>query len=325
MRISPVSINKINFIRNNQYNLKGLQSKSNIDSFTRTTTFGFSSDKSFDAFNKWARETNFVENVQDIIDRTGTILGAGFEGTTYSIPGNEQWVIKQFNRSKVIPETLKKPEISRIKDISPDLNIGQFVATVKVPMNDRLAHHLYILKKQTGQSYGVPHTSRNEVNDSTVKLHLDSLNKLARMPMDTYRKLVDDISYVTQRGYKFDAGNPYNFMIDSAEKRVNFVDIADKLDDKSTTQYGDVLYALLDADFAENFKNSTRSDIEKRDAKIYSFLICSKFTAAMQEKKVKFSPSQNFTKVFTSDAFDYLLASTHEINKIKRLKELGLY
>lgn len=325
MRICPISINQINCFKFKTSNSIGLSSCNQTDVFVKSCSFGVKDDKSFNEFKKWAKETDFTSHVSEIIDRTGDILGSGFEGTTYSIPNNDKWVIKQYNRSKVVPEALKKPLISEVKDISPDLNIGQFVASVKIPMNDRLSQHIYILKKQTGRSHGIPHSSNKIVNDATAKQHIDSLKRLAQMPMETYTALVDDITYVTKQGYKFDTDNPYNFMIDFENNRVRFVDIADKLEEKDKTQYGDVLFALLDSDFARTFKDSDRPEKEKASAKMYSYQICSKFVSAMVRKKAKFTSSHNFTKVFVSEPFEFMLGTSRPDKKIAKLKELGLY
>ena len=326
MRINPISLNSLKPISINTNSSRVLNTRSSNDIFLKTTSFsGAKDDKSFEEFKKWADETDFLSKAVEIVEKTGDILGSGYEGTTYSIPNNERWVIKEYKRSSVIPDPIKKPEIHKIKDISPDLNIGQFVASVKIPVNNRMSHHMYILKKQTGRSYGVPHAANKIVNDSTAKMHIDSLKTMAKMPMTTYETLIDDIRYVTKRGYKFDTDNPYNFMVDTKKQRINFVDIADKLEDKDTTQYGDVLFALLDSDFAQSFKESDRPKQEKDDARIYSYRICSKFLSAMIRKHATFSYSKNFTKVFVSEPFEKTLGTSLPDKKIEKLKELGLY
>lgn len=326
MIISPISLNISKNLCLNKNNSKVLTYNRSNDVFIRTTSFsGRKDNKSFEEFKKWADETDFYSKAVDIVNKSGTILGNGFEGTTYAIPNNEQWVIKQFSRSTIVSEKLSKPKIEKIKDISPDLNIGQFIASVKIPVNDRLAQHMYILKKQTGISHGVPHSMNSQVSDFTSKMHLDSLKRVAQMPIKTYETLIDDIRYVTQRGYKFDTENPYNFMIDTENQRINFVDIADKIEDKEITQYGDVLFALLDSNFAQTFNESDRPTSEKNDAKRYSARICSKFISAMIRKKASFSFSPDFTKVFISEPFEYVIGTHQPDKKIKKLKDLGLY
>ncbi len=326
MHILPIFSCKINKIKSDFNNTKVLNRDIASDTFVKTTSFGSKTDdKSFEAFEKWAQETNFTDNAVKIINETGKILGDGFEGTTYSIPGNEQWVIKQYKRTNYIQQSLKKPEIKKVKDISPDLNIGQIIASVKIPINNRFAQHFYVLKKQTGESYGVPHSSKDIVTDSTSKKHIDSLRKMAQLPISSYEQLIDDITYINKRGYKIDADNPYNFMVDWNNKRINFVDIADKLEDKNAKQYGDVLFALLDADFGFNFNLSDRTQYEKDTAKRYSTQICSKFVSTMIRKHLKFGFSSNLSKILVMEPFERAIGCSKSDKKLEKLTELGLY
>lgn len=326
MQIQPFFSCKINKLKNDFNNTKVLNREITNDTFVKSTSFGSNNDdKSFEAFSQWAEKTNFTDKAIEIINETGKILGDGFEGTTYSIPNNEQWVIKQFKRTNYIQQSLKKPEIKKVKDISPDLNIGQIIASVKIPLNNRFAQHFYVLKKQTGESYGVPHSSKDIVSDSTSKKHIDSLRKMAQLPISTYEQLIDDITYINKRGYKIDADNPYNFMVDWNNKRINFVDIADKLEEKNAKQYGDVLFALLDADFGFNFNLSDRAKSEKDVAKLYSMQICSKFLSSMIRKHVKFDFSSNLSKLLVMQPFEQAIGFTRTDKKLEKLQELGLY
>ena len=153
MQITASAINSIKSITN-FVNSKQIQKTPQLanDAFVRTCSFGNSSqedDKSFDKFKQWSDEVGFLDFAREIISTTGRIIGSGFESKTYSIPHNEQWVIKQSKRAGVINDFTPAPQIIEIKDISPDLNIGQYVATVKIPLNDRFTQQFYILKKQT--------------------------------------------------------------------------------------------------------------------------------------------------------------------------------
>lgn len=327
MIISPVIFGKIrntNFINKNNY-----QNYSAVnDTFVRTTSFGRRNsvydDKSYTEFVKWAEATDFLSNAGEVADKTGKVLGSGYEGTTYSIPGTDRWVIKEYRRSNYIQQSLKKPKIEKINDISPDLNIGQFVAMVKLPINNFMSRQFYILKKQDGVSYGVPYKYRDDVNDITVKQHLQSLRKAAELPQSTYNKIIGDTDYITRIGYQIDCENPYNFMIDEETNSFNFVDIADKLY-KKESQYAEVLYGLLDSGFAENFANSDRSDKEKLEAEELSSAICSKFITAMMKKKVQFSSGRYFEKILNSGVLNKVLGGTDSSDTTDKLRTLGLY
>lgn len=291
------------------------------DIFVRCCTFK-GDDKSFDAFSKWAKETGFIEKIPEIINNSENILGSGFEGTTYEIPNNDRWVLKEFKRSNLLLYHTDYPEITEIKDISPKLNIGQFVATIKVPLSKNMVQLVYILKKQNGKSCGVPYYLKDIVSDSTVTSHLTYLKALAGLPQCAYDKLIDDITYVTKQGYEFDCLNPYNFMLDMKNKQINFVDIADKVKDDKT-QYANVLFSLLDAEYATNFNNSNRP--EKVEADKLSIQICSKFMKAMLNKKSCFSDSTYFDKITGMPAFAKALGVKNRMKALEKLVELGLY
>jgi hypothetical protein len=320
----------INTIKNNSFKQTSqyISQQNCSDVFTRKTSFRakekpLNDGKSYDDFINWANKTDFINRTDEILS-TGAILGSGFEGKTLSIPDCDNWVIKMFNRSHIINEKLKQPQITEIKDILPELNAGQFIASVKIPLGENYCQHFYVLKKQDGASYGVPYDLRNTVCASTVEKHLEALSQMANMPMETYEKLVDDIQYVTEKGYKFDSGNPYNFMLDTEKQRINFVDIADKKKDKDT-QFGEVLFALLDGDFSASLRKSSRPDKEKELAHNYSKTICSKFFIAMIRKQYKFDEANNFLKVQNNPAFDAVIGGKTPDEKVDIMIKLGLY
>lgn len=324
--MNTISFNPITNISRINYNKRHNNISLNNDVFVRTTSFGAKKKddvQSFDEFEKWANETNFIANARDYIN-TGKIIGSGFEGKTIEIPNCDRWVIKQFDRSSFINQKIKDTEIVKVSDISPKLNVGQFVASVKMPLGHSSCEHFYVLKKQTGISHGVSYDCSDIVTDNTAKQHIESLKRVAKLPQASFDKLIGDIKYITQRGYKLDCSNPYNFMIDEQKQSVNFVDVADKVE-KDNNQYGDVLYALLDGEFAENFNKSNRSQKEKDIADIHSRQICSKFIVAMMKKNEKFTDSEKFLKVFNSQVFDEILGEDSQELKVNKLIELGLY
>lgn len=326
MNISPIIFSKVY----NQTNLSNKNIFSNSlknDVFVRTTSFGKKDtrdDKSFESFEKWAEETNFIDNALKMINETAPILGSGFEGTTYAIPGCDKWVMKEYKRANLLPEGLKRPRITKITDVSPKLNIGQFVASVKIPVGPSYSQQFYVLKRQEGKSFGVPYSDRDTVSDSNVQKHIESLRELAHFPQETYKKLLDDIEYVNKQGCELDCVNPYNFMVDSNKQTINFVDANDARREKGI-QYGDVLFALLDGDFAYSFENSNRPQWEKDEANKYSREICSKFLSSMIKKQARFTPSPKFDKVYNSKVFSQVIGETDAHKKEDLMITLGLY
>lgn len=291
------------------------------DVFVRSCSFK-GDDKCYEEFYKWAKETGFVGKITDIINYKGKILGSGFEGSTYAIPNNDRWVLKKFKRANILPISIDKPEIEKIDDISPNLNIGQFIATIKIPVSNNLVQQVYVLKKQEGHSYGIGYTSKDEINNSTTKEHIKNLKSIASMPQSSYDKLIDDITYVTNQGYEFDCLNPHNIMYDAKAQQVNFVDIADKVKDDKT-QYANVLFSLLDAEYAINFNTSDRP--EKEEVNSLSAEICSKFISSMKKKNYYFSDSIYLEKITGMPAFQNVLCAKNKAEALEKLTEMGLY
>ena len=321
--IMPLNIPSLN--KNSMFKSKQIALQS--DTFIKTQSFKGNktqnSDKSFEALQTWSSNTDFLSKVQEIDEKTGKILGGGFEGTTYEIPQTDNWVLKKYNRGNFVPIQNEKAKLSEIKDISPLLNIGQTIARVEIPAGKNYSYVYYVLKRQTGKSIGVPLSSADYINESNINTHLMSLEQLANAPQTTFDKCVKDIQYVTEQGYEFDAGNPYNFMFDSEKQHINFVDINDRLRDKST-QYGDVLYALLDGKFRETFDNSDCDENIKHSAEMYSNHIIEKFFTAMKKNNAKFSDGRYFAQLINSNAFDGVLKTSSLEERVNELKDRGL-
>ncbi len=326
MNITSISLPKFNYNNNFSkisYNTNAIKN----DTFIKTTSFGNAKkkdDTSFEAFEKWAQETNFVDSALQMINETAPILGSGFEGTTYAIPGCDKWVMKEYKRSNIVSEGLKKPRIIKVADSSPKLNIGQFIASVKIPIGSNLTHHFYILKKQEGKSFGVQYSERNTVSTPNINKHRESLKTLASFPQESYSKLLDNIEYVNKQGIGLDCDNPYNFMLDLDKQMINFVDASDKRE-KGDIQYGDVLFALLDGDFAQAYEESDRPESEKAEIRNYSSTICSKFLVAMVKKQARFTPTEKFLKVYNSPTFDKVIAEPDKYKREDLMISLGLY
>lgn len=258
--------------------------------------------KSFINFQNWAAETEFLNNAKSIINNPSNVIGNGFEGEVYSIPNSEEWVIKKYFRSSILPTRNAQKLIEELDDISPELNIGQAIAKINLPLNDRLTETFFIHKKQKGTPIGINAILMNTISDGTTQKHLESLENIANLPQESFNKLIDDIDTISKLGYKIDGTTPNNILFDSKTNSINFVDIADK-DSEKNSQYSEVLYPLLGAAFSERFLNSNRSEGEKEKAKELSETIIKKFMLAMKNANVRFSPTYNFYKLTTSTVF----------------------
>ena len=321
--IPKFTIQSKNLSRNKiQYN-----SYLNNDIFVKNCSFSGKSEskdeKSFAELKKWAEKTSFIDKVEDIVYRTGRILGSGFEGKTYSIPGTNNWVLKKYNRGDIIAKKNDRRSLIQIRDFSPRLNVGQTIARVEVPAGGDYSYVYYVLKYQTGNSIGVPLSIADTISDGNIKRHIESLRILASSPQKTFDKCIKDIDYVTKQGYEFDCCNPYNFMYDKETQEIHFVDIND-IKKNDYTQFGEVLYALLDGEFAINYSNSDCDVSTKNEANKLSNEIIRKFFAAMIQSNSKFSLGTYFNNLLESSLLDETLGCTDKEDKINKLRLMNL-
>ncbi len=299
----------------------------NYDTFVRTTSFSGLSKKndesSFNNFIKWAKENDFLSNITDIADYTGKILGSGFEGEIIEIPNCDKWVIKTFKRSKMVNIARNKPEIIEIKDFSPELNVGQIIAKIEIPHGKNYSKVYYILKRQSGISYGVGFDDSSLLSERNVRLHHNLLKTLAEFPQSSFDECIKNANTIDNLGYEFDCTNPHNFMLDIETKSINFIDIND-LNVHNKNPYGDILFALLGGDFALNILNSDCSENIKNTAINYSNSIINKYFSAMKKNNKKFEVQGLFTKLLDTNILDSVLKTNSREERIVELKKQNL-
>ncbi len=326
-------INKINAIGFPKIQFNNCNKRFNntltSDVFVRTTSFKSNKqepkdEKSFEAFQSWAKKSEFLNNIEEIVEHTGRVIGAGFEGEVIEIPNNDNWVIKQFKRTNLVPLALEKPTINKIDDIAPELNIGQSIAYVRVPVGKNYSKMYYILKKQTGKSLGINKASGNEVCKCNNDTHIDSLRKLSNAPQSAYDKFIKDIDYITAQGYMLDYINPNNLMYDDEKQEIHFVDVEDKLSENKN-QYGEMLFCLLDSEFSDRYLMSAEEGSEKEEVKQLTEDIVNKFFEAMFKNGSKFDDSNIFKLLLESEVLDRNIAGKTCEEKIESLKAMGLY
>ena len=302
------------FKRNNNYKVyKSLDT----DSFVKSIAFNGENQSSFSNFKKWAKETNFINNIESYTSSNARVLGRGSEGIVYEISDNQDYVIKQYRRSYLVPIANTEAKIYKVNDILPELNVGQHIARIEVPNGSQYSTIYHILKRQQGKPHSVEFAYLNIVNSSTIKIYLDSLKRLSELPQESFNNCVRDVQYITKNGYKIECDNPHNILIDYDNSKINFVDIYDKKKDYSNQQ-GEVLYSLLGAEYPKAFFTAQKTSIvEKEEARIYSNIIISKYLKAMKSQGIKFDHGQFFTKLINSHLFD-------EVLSLQKLSELNL-
>ncbi|MBQ9245841.1 hypothetical protein IJ182_06200 [bacterium] len=300
------------------------------DTFQRSAEIQRNGEKSFENFSRWQQRNAYASRPQ----LKGPLLGAGDEAKVYAIDGTDNWVIKQYNRSEMIPLSIERPVLNELTDIAPDINIGQAIAKLDVPLNKHMAAHHFILKKQEGHPIGIPVERANSNSQSDELAHLRTLRELSKAPQASYDRLIDDITYIDEQGLKIKAGNPSNILFDSKHQQFNFIDVNDAKKDESN-QYGEVLYALLDGKYAQHFKAVKQQEAvqampifrpyaEYFEADSNSNKIIEKYFASMQTKGKKFTQGKYFNRLLASDSLDKVLGSKTVQGKLESLQKMDL-
>ena len=322
------SVNNIKFT--SHFNKKNVQTfLLPTDTFVRTTT-SFSSNKnqkdfSFESFSDWAETSLYLQSIDaDHSKAKGKVLGSGFEGVVYEIPGTDRWVLKEYKRSSIIPLKSDKTSLVKIEDIIPDMNVGQSIACLKFPCGPNYSYYYYVRKRQNGITLGVDPKDVDRIHSYNLEGHTASLKLLSDAPQLTYDKLISDLNRIYDAGYEVDCSNLNNFLFDSENNSINFVDINDKHKNPGN-QLADVLYSLLDTAFYRTFKDE---DPEEKSAKSislkYSKEIVTKFFAAMKKQNMKFVNSKYLDSLVSTDLLDETLGAKTSEEKINRLIQENL-
>ena len=119
--------------------------------------------QSYKEFSEWAKKSDFV-NRKNI---TSKLVSSTPLSKSYEIDGTDKWVVTKYNNAGVIPASHKKSVVTEIKDVLPNLNIGQTIARVERPLNERYSELLFIQKRQNGHNIGVPIYTKKK-----MKLHI---------------------------------------------------------------------------------------------------------------------------------------------------------
>lgn len=280
-------------------------------------------DLSYEAFKNWADKTDFYSKARRIVEVDGKVLGSGFEGTTYEIPDTDNWVIKKYKRADFIRKSLDEPKLMKIDDISPKLNIGQNIAFIEIPAGKTYSCRYYILKRQTGDTYGVKKEVCENYSQDNIYNHLNTLEKVSAMPDSTFDKYVQDTAYITSQGYEIDYENPANLMLDNSKQEIHFVDINDKFDGESN-QYSKVLFSLLDGFFGLNFNNEVEDLETVEKSNNLSKEVSEKYFAAMKKFNAKFCNDKVLQELVQSKSFYIESPDETPEEKLTLLKAKGL-
>ncbi len=294
------------------------------DSFVKQAFFNNyePNDNSYNSFIKWAKKTNFTDEILNIIYNNDNKIGSGFEGSVYEIPGNKQWVLKVYDNCQYTKRLSDNAQITQIQDSVPNLNIGQSIAKIIVPENCEYSKIIYVLKKQKGKTYGIPHTNYRRISEETIKKYIAFLSELSDYPIESFKRLIQEVSYSNSRGYRFDCLNPNNIMLDRNERKINLVDVKCYNSEPETKQFGDILYGILDGSNILNIEKSRADETLKQEVQKYIDIIINKFLTAMRECGEKFEETNLLRVLFLTNCFDNFIDKDSNRRKIDLLNKL---
>lgn len=355
-----MNINPLNFVKiNNNYSVQNrpVHFETPKDTFVKSSNAvsfkGNENTSSTKTFAQWAQETDFVKNqLEDILSNPENLIGSGFSNTAFKIPNNDEYILRISSNS--LKYSLHKPNIAKAtivdKDDKTDLNVGQCVAEIVVPSQwakegqpDWSSTKIEVLKKQTGESIGVqpPETLITGEYNSTTKegvapyedysrkeKYINTIQKVAQLPVKSYEKLISDFQKACDAGYTFDHLNSNNLLVDSDKKQINLIDMGTSSQTSTQANYANLLYSLSNISYFQtytsDYPNPIGNNPEETQAKTdealqYNIQIIDKFTQAMKNQGVKFSrndasyefstkflysaPCAMWTSAFSSDAF----------------------
>ena len=142
-------------------------------------------------------------------------LGSGKEAIVYAI--DNDYVIRLVNTDKIGGQ-----KFSYIEDIfDEDKNFGQPVAISEkgnITINRRVkGEPLY------NNVYFTSKTFENDV--SQINIYLKSLEEYSNLDDLTLENFIKDGVYLLSKGFILDPYNPYNYLYDSKNKKINIIDL----------------------------------------------------------------------------------------------------
>lgn len=170
------------------------------------------SHQSFETFEKFAKETGFINNILATF-KPENFVDAGGKNNVYSIPGNDDFLIRV---SKKILIPTKRLELKKLEDPFPDKNLGQKIAS--------LSKNISVILKQSGKANGITDWHKVKFKKEHLPEFITSLKSVANMPQTAFNDMAEEIKFLQAKQHLFDH-NPRNILIDEKKQAFNLVDI----------------------------------------------------------------------------------------------------
>ena len=234
------------------------------DVFVKTTK---PAEKSSNDFIKWANENDFLLGSLPtmLLNEEETEIGRGFTHKTYAIPGNDDYILRTANYNDFRDVDYSTVKLIDTEDKNLKLNVGQQVALINLQDHQGMPMSIEVLKKQTGKPIGNPPAEvlyderTRELKEGATPYeaserkehYAESLSKLAQLPVESYEKLISDVTEAAKAGYSFDHLNSNNLLLDEKNESINLIDM-DK--NKLGVNYGNLIYAITNINYFDTYK-----------------------------------------------------------------------
>ena len=251
----------------------------------------------------------------------------------FKLDGTDNWVLKQYTNSQIVPASHKKASVVQVRDNAPEMNLGQSIAKVEIPVNPQYSSLYFVQKNQKGHIIGVEEDRVNNPVKSNRSAHIRSLYEVANMPQEAFNQLIVDIREVAKKGYDINAKDQKSIKVDPYQKKFLLSNVSDfggfngfnapKDLKHSGEQYGDVLYTLVGGKYAIKYSKEKEFKSENDPARMLTNKIFHKYILAMSNNGCQFQKSENFDSLMKSNLFDNVLESRDFAVKVGNIKRLS--
>ena len=337
-----MNINKISFNAPQNYRQTKPQYirnfGNNFDTVEFTTKKAIESPK-----NKLIKDLNNIKFLESIFINPENKLGEGFSHKVYSIPNNDNYVLRVSSNFDPSAIDFSSLSIRDTEDKNLNINIGQDVADLIFNRKDTdyMPERVSILKKQTGKSVGVapwqtmvypdtnilrPGQTNYESVENKTK-YASSLKALAKMPVSAYENFLNNITEAAKHGYSFDYLNSNNILYDEESQSLNLIDMEKG---GNYLNYANVLYALTNISYyntyVSRFENPV-SDEEINQVTQDTITIIDKYLHALKNENLKIN--RNDCAIETIQLFSSfpmkIYCNNFDMNAVwKKLESMGV-
>lgn len=246
---------------------------------------------------------NNAQLMQSIFSNPQNKLGEGFTHSVYSIPDNDEYVLRVSNYFDPDIIDFSNPIVKDTEDKDLEINIGQEIAELKYKRKDYPGtfERISVLRKQKGKSIGVPPFETMCYPDSehlrpgkncyesqeNREKYASSIKAVAKLPLSAYEQLLDNVTEAYNHGYYFDYLNSNNILYDEASQSLNLIDMEKG---RRYLNYGNLLYALTNISYYGTYTDNYKypiSDEEFNEITGATITVIDKYLQAMKNKNLK--------------------------------------